>query len=121
MSEWLFWGVMFCFPMHTSPTYPSIHISIALGIPNMMTSILQAGFRALNFELMALLFDSQGERLADLIEDRLVLGSILAEIIRLRYHPFQTLFALRISVMKPQALRMERKILNMWWWRGNKV
>ena len=96
MSEWLFWGVIFCFPMHPSPTYPSIHTSIALGIPHMMISILQAGFRALNFELMSLLFDSQGEKLADLIDDRLVLDSVLLEIIRLRYHPFQTLFALRI-------------------------
>ena len=107
--------------MHPSPTYPSIHTSITLGIPNMMTYILQAGFRAVNFELVSLLFDSQSERLADLIDDRLVLGSVLVEIIRLRYHPFQTLFALRISAMKPQALRVERKILNLWCWRGSKA
>ena len=36
MSEWLFWGVIFCFPTHPSPTYPSIYTSIALGIPHIL-------------------------------------------------------------------------------------
>ena len=91
-------------------TLPFTHLLLWASL---ISSILQAGFRALNFELMSLLFDSQGERLADLNDDRLVLDSVLLEIIRLRYHPFQTLFALRISVMKPQAFRVERKILNV--------